>query len=356
MKIGFVRRGFSATGGAEAYLRRLATAVTAEGHVPTLITSSEWPEDAWPNDLVVRLAARSPRRFAEEAMRAAPAVDILFSLERLPSCDIYRAGDGVHRAWLERRSGFEPAWRRLFRWTNAKHRELQRLERSLFSPTGARHVIANSEMVRDEILAHFDYPAERITVIPNGFDAPPQIPGERERRRAELGIPPDAFVALFAGSGWERKGLAAAVEAVQQVDGATLLVAGRGNSGRFAGARRVRFLGPRADMQPDFAASDVFVLPTIYDPFSNACLEAWAAGLPVITTPANGFAEVLADGEDGSVVPPGDVGAIANALRSWSDDGKARAAAGTCRERARRYSVAENTRRTLEVVTRAARK
>ena len=54
-----------------------------------------------------------------------------------------------------------------------------------------------------------------------------------------------------------------------------------------------------------YAAVDVFVLPTIYDPFSNACLEALAAGLPVLTTTANGFAEILTPGVTGDTFTPG---------------------------------------------------
>jgi UDP-glucose:(heptosyl)LPS alpha-1,3-glucosyltransferase len=355
MKIGFVRRGYSSTGGAEAYLLRLANAVAAEGHTPMLVTSREWPEAAWPNDLVVRLNATTPLDFAKEVERLKVDWDVLFSLERIFSCDIYRAGDGVHRAWLERRAAFEPSLRRCFRWMNGKHRSLLKLEGNLFSQNGAGCVIANSEMVRQEIARNYKYPADRIEVIPNGYDAPPYSAVLRAERRTELRIDSNAFVALFAGSGWERKGLRAAVAAAQAVPGMTLLVAGRGNSAAYSGARNIHFLGARADLQPDFAAADVFILPTIYDPFSNACLEAWASGLPVITTSANGFSEVLTDGVDGSIVSPGDIDALVETLKFWSADGKVAAIGNICRERAMHYSVQENTRRTLDLIKRAMR-
>jgi UDP-glucose:(heptosyl)LPS alpha-1,3-glucosyltransferase len=239
---------------------------------------------------------------------------------------------------------------------NGKHRSLLKLEKNLFSKNGARFVIANSAMVRDEIVKNYNYPATEIEVIPNGYDAPPHSSALREQRRAELNIGSDDFVALFAGSGWGRKGLSAAVAAVQAVHGVTLLVAGRGNSGVYSGAHDVRFLGARVELQPDFSAADVFILPTIYDPFSNACLEAWASGLPVITTSANGFAEVLAVGEDGTVVLPGDINALSAALQFWKANGRAAATREICRARAMRYSVAENTRRTLAAISRAKRK
>ena len=72
-----------------------------------------------------------------------------------------------------------------------------------------------------------------------------------------------------------------------------------------------RFLGAVEDLPALFSAADVFTLPTIYDPFSNACLEAIAAGLPVVTTTANGFSEILTRGVHGDVVEPGDVTALA---------------------------------------------
>src|SRR5207245_1040817 len=79
-----------------------------------------------------------------------------------------------------------------------------------------------------------------------------------------------------------------------------LLVAGRGNEMlyktkrlRFWREETVQFLGEVADISRVYAAADIFILPTIYDPFSNACLEALACGLPVITTGSNGFSEII---------------------------------------------------------------
>jgi UDP-glucose:(heptosyl)LPS alpha-1,3-glucosyltransferase len=351
MKIGFVRRGYSPTGGAEAYLRRLAAGVLAEGHAPVLIGSPEWPEAAWPGEFVVRVPGRSPLAFARGVERAAEGCDVVFSLERIFRCDVYRAGDGVHAAWLERRAKFEPAWRRWTRALNGKHRELRRLEAEVFSAERTRLVIANSGMVRDEIVARYDFPADRIEIVPNGYDAPAVAADARERRRTELGIGAGDFAALFAGSGWDRKGLRFAVEAVRGMRGVTLLVAGKGDA-RGLEAANVRFLGPRRELVEDFAAADVFVLPTIYDPFSNACLEALAAGVPVITTTANGFAEIIAAGVHGSVVEPGDGTEIRAALEFWRE--RAAGARTVCAERAAGYSVAENTRRTLAAMARVS--
>jgi UDP-glucose:(heptosyl)LPS alpha-1,3-glucosyltransferase len=126
---------------------------------------------------------------------------------------------------------------------------------------------------------------------------------------------------LFVGSGWERKGLRFAINAVEAAADPhlRLLVAGKGNETRYR-SPAVQFVGVADDLPALFAAGDIFLLPTIYDPFSNASLEALAAGLPVITTRSNGFAEIMRPEVDGTVIEvPDDVRAITAALLRWCD-------------------------------------
>src|SRR5207245_11650621 len=113
----------------------------------------------------------------------------------------------------------------------------------------------------------------------------------------------DQTALLFTGSGWERKGLRFAIAAMALCRNRKmrLLVAGRGNK-RFYKSKRVQFLGEVSDLVRLYAAADIFILPTIYDPFSNACLEALACGLPVITTRANGFSEIIENRVPRSIV------------------------------------------------------
>jgi len=346
MKIGLVRRGFSASGGAESYLLRLAHGLVASGHQPVLITSEDWPADRWPNDAIVRLPERSPKKFADAVLAARPEVDILYSLERVPGCHVHRAGDGIHAAWLHRRSLFEPAWKRFLRVLNPKHLSLLHLECEVYQTAHA--IIANSEMVADEIVRWQEFPRERIHVVPNGIG--PALPTvSRAEARSRLDLPPNAYVVLFVGTGWERKGLRFAIQAVEALEeNSILLVAGRGPAGRHA-SPRVRFLGPTSDLSALFAAADVFTLPTIYDPFSNACLEALAAGLPVVTTTANGFSEILTPNEHGSIVEPGDVPALTKALQRWRGHPAAETSA-RCQALAGEYSIKKNVTATLDVL------
>src|SRR4029077_10449593 len=170
LSIAFVRRGYSPTGGAEAYLKRLAGGVIDAGHDVQLVATNDWPGAEWPFGSITRLNAKSPIGFASELerMRTQLRCDVLFSLERVWSCDVYRAGDGVHRAWLDRRKKFENPLQKIFRWVNRKHEGLLRLERSLFEERKAERVIVNSQMVKDEIFDLYCYRPDKIDVVPNG--------------------------------------------------------------------------------------------------------------------------------------------------------------------------------------------
>jgi UDP-glucose:(heptosyl)LPS alpha-1,3-glucosyltransferase len=77
----------------------------------------------------------------------------------------------------------------------------------------------------------------------------------------------------------------------------------------------VLFLGAQADVKPFYGAADVFALPTLYDPFPNAALEALACGLPLVTTTTCGAAELITPA-NGSVIGAGNVTALAQSLDS----------------------------------------
>ena len=136
-----------------------------------------------------------------------------------------------------------------------------------------------------------------------------------------------------------------------------LLVAGRGKTQRYYKSRHVRFLGEVVDLLPIYAAADIFILPTIYDPFSNACLEALTCGLPVITTRANGFSEIIEHEVHGSIVDlPNDVVALSGALKFWSDESHRASARSTITERASQFDISKNVQQTLAILTQVAPK
>jgi UDP-glucose:(heptosyl)LPS alpha-1,3-glucosyltransferase len=362
----FIRRGYSPSGGAENYLKRLAQGIVDLGHEAQLLTTADWPPNEWPFGAITHLRASSPIGFAAELekIRRQLPCGVLMSLERVWRCDVYRAGDGVHRAWLNRRRKFDMPLQRFVRGINRKHRDMLRLEESLFGKGGAVRVIANSEMVKKEIGDLYGYPAEKIDIVRNGvplekfhFD-----PVFREKSRAELKLKPKEIALLFAGSGWERKGLRFAIEAFELCRDRQLrlFVAGRGDERgyrpkRFFTEEPVRFLGELADLRPIYAAADLFILPSIYDPFSNACLEALASGLPVITTHENGFSEIIENGVHGSIVDlPSNVSALRDAIQFWSDESRRFSARSIIIERASQFDISKNVEATLKILLQSA--
>jgi UDP-glucose:(heptosyl)LPS alpha-1,3-glucosyltransferase len=368
LTIGLVRRGYSASGGAEAYLKRLGRGLAGRGHDTRLFTNDEWPPEEWPFGTIVRLRARSVAAFAEELdqRRWQEKCDVLMSLERVRRCDVFRAGDGVHRAWLNRRREFELPLRQFVRGLRPGHREILMLEQELFAKRGAGRVIANSVMVQKEIVDLYQYPADRIEIVRNGvpldqFRFDPQL---RETSRAGLKLKEDEIALLFVGSGWERKGLRFAIEAMERCRNPKmrLLVAGRGNKrlykakhSRFLADEPIQFLGEVTNLLPVYMAADIFVLPSVYDPFSNACLEALACGLPVITTRDNGFKEIIEDRIHGSIVDSADdVAGLRSALEVWSDPVRRNAAKPSILKRASEFDISKNIDKTLEILLQAA--
>jgi UDP-glucose:(heptosyl)LPS alpha-1,3-glucosyltransferase len=362
LKIGFVRRGYARSGGAEAYLKRLAQGVIAAGHDVELFTTSQWPVNEWPFGPITRLGADNAIGFADRLRRVRPRVgcDVLMSLERVWSADVFRAGDGVHRVWLAERDRQLSKWQRLFAGFNRKHAEILRLEASLLGEGNALTVIANSNMVKDQIVRTYKYPAERIEVIYNG------VPLEdfardgktREAMREKYGLARGDLGLVFLGSGWARKGLRYAVQAIEQssLPNAVLLVAGRGEERKYR-STKVKFLGVVREPISLLHAGDVFILPTLYDPFSNACLEAMAAGLPVITTGGNGFSEIMKDGVHGSIIgQPPDVPEIVRAIQFWAAPERRSEARPRILERAAAFDISRNVERTLALLFQAAAK
>ena len=364
LTIAFARRGYSPSGGAENYLKRLAQGVVDLGHNAQLVATDDWPANEWPFGPITRVKANSAIGFANELEQLEIRRDVLMSLERVWRCDVYRAGDGVHQAWLNRRRKFEMPLQRFVRGINRKHRDILQLEKALFAKGGAGRVIANSEMVKREITDLYRYPSDRVDIVRNGvpLDQFRFDPALREKSRNDLKLKPDQIALLFAGSGWERKGLRFAIEAMELCRDRKLrlLVAGRGDARgykpkRFFTEEPVRFLGEIGDLRPIYAAADIFILPSIYDPFSNACLEALACGLPVITTRDNGFSEIIENGVHGSIVGlPNNVAALCDAIRFWSDESRRSNARSTITERASQFDMATNVAATLKILFQSA--
>jgi len=335
MRLAIVRQRYTPYGGAERFVARALDALARRGVELALVTRA-WPRDGDPRVTPIIVdppyLGRTMRdsgfaRAVCARIEAMPGT-LVQSHERIACCDIYRAGDGVHAVWVEERLREAPAWMRPGVALSPFHRYMLAAERRLYASPRLRQVICNSRMVQTEIHERFGLPRERLPIIYNAIDTSVFHPGlavHRSNVRARHGIADDACMFLLVGAAYARKGVGRVLEALAAVPApAHFVVVGRDRrpakyaalARRFAVAHRVTFAGAQEDPKPYYGAADAFVLPTLYDPFPNAILEAMACGLPVVTSDRCGAAELVAAHGAGTVCGARDIGAIAAGMRA----------------------------------------
>jgi glycosyltransferase involved in cell wall biosynthesis len=185
----------------------------------------------------------------------------------------------------------------------------------------ARRIFTPSEYLR-RIVVGWGIPEDRVGVIPNPAPEVPTLPPREEVRR-ELGMSGPTLG--FAGRLMAAKALGVALSAVAEVPEVSLVVVGDGpdrealerQSTQLGLDGRVRFVGSRSrdDVLRTLYAADAAVLSSRYENFPHLVVEALAVGTPVIATSVGGVPEVVRDGENGLLVPPGDADALAAAIR-----------------------------------------
>ncbi|HZR91631.1 MAG TPA: glycosyltransferase family 4 protein [Gaiellaceae bacterium] len=201
----------------------------------------------------------------------------------------------------------------------------------------AAHVICPSAFLAG-LVRGWGVPADRISVLPNPVPPVAALPP-----RAASGRP----LLAFAGRLTAPKDLAVALEAVARVPEVELVLAGDGDERAALEARahalgldgRVRFLGslPREDVLALFRRADAVLLSSRWENFPHTLVEGLAVGTPAIATAVGGVPEIVADGENGLLVAPGDPEALATAVRRFLADEELRkrlaAAAASSAER-----------------------
>ena len=307
-----------------------------------------------------------PLSFALRVRSALQHADltVVQSFDRTLGQQIYRAGEGVHREWLQRKRRSLPALARGWSQLSLFDRVLLALERRVFCQTPI--IITNSQRGQEEIRRHYGVPGTRMLTIYNGVDTDRFHAGVRQRfretQRAAWGVSTADLVLLFVGSGFHRKGLGCVIEAMGElrrrgVTNVRLIVVGKGRVAPYQRLTRqvavadvVRFEGLRADVERCYAGADLFVLPTLYDPFANTCLEAMACGLPVLTTAVNGATELMRDGINGCVL--GDTPSaetVADALQPLLAGERRRAMGEAAQQLAGDYPLSRALMQTLQV-------
>ena len=306
---------------------RLAAVVRDPARVPEGIEPLALPA----HSQVARMAVSLPRLLR----RVQPA--LAHFLHVVPPLYRGRAVLTVQDLSFEHEPGLMPARDRLF-------------FRTLVRPSARRaaRVLTGSERTRDDLVARYRVPVERVVLTPYGVD--PAFTPEGPRPN---GIP----YALFVSALHPRKDPLSALEALALVPGELRLVmvgpdkglapAVRERADRLGLGGRVELRGhvPKEELASLYRGAGCLVFPSLYEGFGLPIVEAMASGTPVVTTHAGATTEVA--GDAAVLVEPGDPVALAGGIERALADRERLVAAGF--ERVRRYSWAETARLTLDV-------
>jgi sugar transferase (PEP-CTERM/EpsH1 system associated) len=223
-----------------------------------------------------------------------------------------------------------------------RHRWMRRLHRPF-----VQHWVALSGELQGYLHDAIGVPAARVTRICNGVDDERFAPAPGGGRQPIAGSPfndPRLWLLGTVGRMQTVKAQPLLVQAFAQAlreqpalaDRTRLVLVGDGPLRAEAEAQAaaagiaplVWFAGERGDVPDVMRGLDCFVLPSLAEGISNTILEAMASALPVLATRVGGNAELVADAETGEIVPPGDVAALAAAIRRWAADPARAVAAG----------------------------
>ena len=282
-KIYLIRANTTKFGGAENYLYRLSKALHRE-NIDHQIINSFIPKffPSWLRVILFNLQVCLTK-----------ADKFYYSLDRITCPDLYRAGDGVHKVFLsiEDKSKF-----------NLLHPIYIYLERKCFN--NAKSIIANSNMVKQQIIDNYNINQNKINVIYNGIELKKiDYTKSFNKISKEFLIKKNQKIILFVGSGFKRKGVEEFLIIISKLktkNFRAFIIGKEKNikyyqnlSKKLSIDNQVSFTGTREDVDDFYAISDIFLFPTHYDPFSNVVLEAMNFENVVFTTNTNGSSEIL---------------------------------------------------------------
>ncbi len=317
------------------------------------------------------LRVAKARNFVADVRReiAAGDYDIVHATLPVPGANVYQPRGGTIPAQLDaslrRRSPLLAPAVSLASMLNLCRRHSGRLEAALVADDGVR-CLAVSQMVADEFQRYYAR-TDGVRVVFNAVDAPPPDTPQRAEWRQEMrfrmGATGRTVVFLTVATNFVLKGVAEAIESFARfchsrpgMPDARLVVVGREmveGYQRHAALRDVAplvvFAPPSREIFRWYAAADVCLLLSWYDPASRVVLEATRWGIPSITTACNGAGEVLAGGA-GLVVPsPRARSAIVRAMEQMCDDDQRAACAAKCRQVAGELGISRHVDQLMAV-------
>ena len=355
-------------GGPASHAPEVAAGLTERGHTVVVVTTAPAPPAAQPYRVlyVSRSLPPGARHAAVSALvaKAARKADVVYATSMLGRTTI---GTAFARTPLVMKIAGDPAYERSLRrglyagtLADFQHARLGPLPAALrrwrtFAATRPAELVCPSAFLR-EIVISWGVPPERVTVVPNAAPPLPELPS-RDEARERFGV--DGPALAFAGRLTAAKALDVLFAAIAQVDDVTLLVAGDGEERVRLAARapaNVRLLGSldRRGVLELFRAADAAVLSSAWENFPHALVEALAVGTPVLATNVGGIPEIVADGENGLLVPAGDADAIAGAIRRFFSDGELRARLTAAAAPSAQRFASERTVEQLEAILKRA--
>jgi UDP-glucose:(heptosyl)LPS alpha-1,3-glucosyltransferase len=376
MKIGFQIENLDpARGGAETYVYQFATELLAAGHEIHLIATAfgSTPRGAYSHRVMRRGLTRWSRdvRFARSAGRAArrAELDVTVAVGRTFGADVLQPHGGTlmgsrRQNLLLLRSGFLRALKDGFDSINPRIRTQLWIEQRQFADHPPPEVVAISRMVADDLRHFHGVPEERLHLVYNGVDlerfSPDACLTQRAEARAFFRLAEDEVCFLTIAHNFRLKGIRELVDAAARLDRTKkwrVIVIGKASAKPYLDlaaelgcADRFHFPGASPDVVPAYAAADVYVQPTWYDPCSLVVLEALACGRPVITTRFNGASELMVDGREGFLIDsPAQTDRLAHAMTEMLDDSTRGRLAQAARRAVQEYSLARNFREMMAV-------
>jgi UDP-glucose:(heptosyl)LPS alpha-1,3-glucosyltransferase len=298
MKLAIIRRNYSDFGGAEIFINRLIEQLKLDD---VSIISNNWPTTDSNKKFIQAQQSGFSRKtnlihFNQSVANIIKSYnfDVIQSHERMCGIDIFRAGDGVHASWIDKFSTESGFAKKLFLRHDPYHNEVMRLEKLMARDERIKFV-ANSLMTKNDLINYLNVPQERIFMIKNGFDSSKisrPTTAQKFQAKIDLGINPELPFVLFVGSGYQRKGAFLLAKAAELLPNIQIGIIGKDKKFHQLKSdvqannlqNRVFLFGPQKNIAIYYKAADIFCLPSLYDSFSNAVLEALAFGIPCILT------------------------------------------------------------------------
>ncbi|MFC1559875.1 glycosyltransferase family 4 protein [Candidatus Margulisiibacteriota bacterium] len=245
-------------------------------------------------------------------------------------------------------------------------RYIMNREYFIYGKRNYKKIIAISDLIKRQIIESFNVPANDIAVVHNGVNVEEFSSNKAEKRlyiRKKYAISKDEIILLFVAYGFVRKGLDVALKALALLKNLPfkLFVVGKDENMRKFTAEtkrlglddKVIYTGPTKEISSFFAASDIFVFPSVAEPLGLVELEAMSAGLPSIVSPprVNGGAELMENGKDGIILEDHkDPDELAEKIRKLIENEALRKTIGmNAVEKAKEYSWNKVAQRTLNV-------